>query len=206
MTPQSTPCAEAPPPGLTADQKLNVIVEYLIGADEALRQATVAAVLQAPHGSVRQTLINRLVAALGSRGAVTRRQAAASLAAFGRVAVPALVLALGRGRGTALRVRAAALLGVIGPGLGTQDRNDLLLELYAAVLTAPNGDVAQACAQAFGAVARAGRTGPASTGIGTSSETPAGAAPAGWNTDRGQGPWPGGGHDEAEGDEGAALL
>jgi hypothetical protein len=178
MPPQSTLWAKPQAPNPATEEKLNVLVEYLIGADETLRQATVAAVLQAPHGSVRQTLINRVLTALGSRSAVTRRQAAASLTAFGRAAVPPLLLAVMRGRGTALRVRAAELLGVIGPRLGTQDRVGLLLDLDAATVLVRDGAVAAACARAFTAVGRAGRAGPASASTAASSENPVDAAPA----------------------------
>jgi len=70
-------------------------------------------------------LAARLVELLGSRKASTRRRAAASLAQIGSSAVPALSLALLKGRNATLKRAAAGVLMLLAPRLPLRQLLDL---------------------------------------------------------------------------------
>jgi hypothetical protein len=154
------------------------LLQYVTDADDARRRLALAGVLPVAPWPVLRLVVDRLVAALGGRGA-RAPQAAASLRDLGAFAIPSLLRALLRGRRQSARLRLVDLLTEIGRCQVPADRVDLLLALCQVGSATRDVEVRQACARALIVVGRAGREdgerpGTAAETMGDVPATPAG--------------------------------
>ena len=137
------------PPDPDVRRLLSALISGLTDPDEDRRRKVVAAVFQKADASLLGLIVDRLIAALRRSGDRVPRRAGAALASIGQAALPAVLLALHRGRSVPVRVCLAHAVGAIGAGLDPLQRVSLFYEMEMVRNRCGHEEVARACTRAI---------------------------------------------------------
>ena len=159
-----------PPVPSRAEVAAAPLVDALCDPDEPHRQANTAHVLRTCLPATLALLCQGLVERLLAGPLEGRRAARASLAQVGAAAVPALYCRLLGASGAGTQLALVGALAVIGAGLPTRGRMDLMLDLAIVRGRAAGGAVVEAIDAAIVTLRRLNERGA------RSGQSPAGAA------------------------------
>ena len=128
------------------------LIRGLTGADERARREALANLAYIHDPGAVWLIIDLLIEALRRGGVSGRRRAGAALASMGRMALPAILLALYRSRSVPARVCLAETVGAIGAALDLRQRVSLFFEIEIILNRCAQEEVSLTCARAIAAM------------------------------------------------------
>jgi len=137
------------PPDPDVRRLLSALISGLTDPDEDRRRKVVAAVFQKADALLLGLIVDRLIAAMRRGGGPVRRRASVALASMGQAALPAVLLALHKGRSAPVRLCLAETVAAIGAGLDPHQRISLFFEIEIIRDRCEQEDIARACTRAI---------------------------------------------------------